>query len=368
MTGPRSAFPDLSRVRAALAADYADLDPLSAQGTHVVLCARALGFGGGPVALSVTLGHQGEPVPPSVSLANEAEITHLLDHPNVMPVSLPRTIEGYWTFETPLLTGRTLEDVLARGERLPFARVVAILQDAASALDAAEAAMIVHGALRPSCMHLSANGACVLSGFTLGADRKPGPAFAAAGSLYEAPEQRRTVRVDGRADQYALAIIAHELLTGAQRALRDDTGVIEIQPLEIPLGRPLAPDVPLHTSDAIRKATARDPNARFESSGEFVDALAFGSVGKVKAPHVVAEEPKKEKRSYAAAIVLLGMMLLSAAMVIAPAGTSNAIASVGESVGGEPASEPPEGAAPTRSGPGTTRQSSGMWQGIGARL
>ncbi len=332
MSDARVPFADLSRVREVLAAEYADLDVIASHGAFVVFCARALGFGGGPVTLTVALGPWGEPVAPPAGLAHAVELTRRVQHPNVMPVSLARVIEGYWTYEMPLLSGRTVADMLEPGVRTPFERVVSIMQDAAAALGAAHDLGIVHGALRPSCMHLSRNEACVLSEFTLGSGDRASPDVGPAVRLYDAPEQRRNGIVDGRADQYALALIAHELLTGTQRAMRDDSGVIEIQPLEIPVGRPLAPGVPLHAGNALRKATAKDPQARFQTVAAFVESFVLGAAARPEAPAVVREPERRVRRSYLATGALVALMIASVAFVFAPSGTTQAIIRTGEGV------------------------------------
>ncbi len=328
----------LSVVREALVAEYTDLREIAVHRTHAVFSARPAGelsgSEGAPgteptVALVVAVGAEGAPVPPAKGLVQAAELTARVQHPNVMSLQPPRTIAGYWTSER-LLSGPTLATLLDSGARVSYERVVAMLQDVAAALETAHAMNIAHGALRPSCIYVQPDGHCVVDGFThlIGGPVEP-LAFDDDAIPYEAPERRRTSRIDGRADQYALAVIAHELLTGARRAVRAESGGIEIHALEIPVGRELAKGVPAHAAHALRRAVARDPNARFETIAAFVDAFAGVTRVDERAPHVMPIATRHTVRSRIGAALLLVGVLLVAALVVAPNETTAAFIRVG---------------------------------------
>ena len=327
----------LSVVRDALAADYDDLREIAVHRTHAVFSARPAGelrwSEGAPgteptVAVIVAVAVDGAPVPPAQGLVQAAELTGRVQHPNVMPLQPPRTIAGYWTYERLLVP--TLATLLESGARQSYERVVAILQDVAAALETAHAMNIAHGALQPSCIYVQADGHCVVDGFThvMGGVAEP-LAYDDEAIPYEAPERRRTSRIDGRADQYALAVIAHELLTGARRAVRDESGGIEIQALEIPVGRQLAKGVPAYAADALRRATARDPNARFETISAFVENFAGVTRVDERAPHVMPIATRYTVRSRIGAALLMVGALLVAALVVAPNETTAAFIRVG---------------------------------------
>ena len=97
---------------------------------------------------------------------------------------------------------------------------------------------------------------------------------------YSAPEQVQGHDVDGRADQYALACVAFELLTGRAPYERD-------QPLAVLLAhlsaRPPSlaarrPGMPVAADRVIARALAKRPEQRYASCRDFTDALreAFG--------------------------------------------------------------------------------------------
>jgi hypothetical protein len=76
--------------------------------------------------------------------------------------------------------------------------------------------------------------------------------------------------MDGRVDQYALAIVTYELLRGRPTWRFTQEGGFEIDPIEIIVHRPLVPDAPVGAGTAIKRAISKDPAFRFVSASEFV--------------------------------------------------------------------------------------------------
>jgi hypothetical protein len=90
--------------------------------------------------------------------------------------------------------------------------------------------------------------------------------------------------VDGRADQYALAVIAYELLTGHTR-MHEETvqGIATVDPIEVPTDVPLRPGYPLYVNTALRRALSVVPDNRYPTVVEFADALAGRSRNSTRA-------------------------------------------------------------------------------------
>jgi hypothetical protein len=80
--------------------------------------------------------------------------------------------------------------------------------------------------------------------------------------------------VDGRMDQYALAVIAYELLRGRRTWHVSREGVVAVGALEVAPNRPIAAGAPLSASVAIKRATAREPSHRYPSVADFVRAFS----------------------------------------------------------------------------------------------
>jgi hypothetical protein len=92
---------------------------------------------------------------------------------------------------------------------------------------------------------------------------------------YASPEQAAGLSCDGRADQYALAVIAFEMLTGS-RPFRSKNwlALLEMHRTQEPSApRSLQPDLPDSVCAALMRALEKDPNRRFSSCEEFAVAL-----------------------------------------------------------------------------------------------
>ena len=110
---------------------------------------------------------------------------------------------------------------------------------------------------------------------------------------YMAPEQIMGRRVDGRADQYALACSAFELLTGAPPFSRDEPMAVMYAHLSESSPRLTSrlPGLPQAVEGVPSKALAKAPGDRYASCGQFADALrdAFGFPPYDSGPRAMAE-------------------------------------------------------------------------------
>ena len=92
---------------------------------------------------------------------------------------------------------------------------------------------------------------------------------------YIAPEQIQGKPVDGRADQYALACAAFELLTGQPPFRREEAAAVVYAQLSEPPPALTArrPDLPPDADEVVAKAMAKAPGDRYATCREFADAL-----------------------------------------------------------------------------------------------
>lgn len=158
--------------------------------------------------------------------AAEAKISVELAHPNIVNVfDLQR--EGSYSFLTmELLQGRSLRDWMEQraGTRTPFTvdEVLQLAQAVGSALDYAHR-KIVHRDIKPEniwvCESQTGGAQYKLMDFGIArlmSNSQMNQTRTAMGTAYYmAPEQLLTgVEVDGRADQFSLAVVIYELLAG----------------------------------------------------------------------------------------------------------------------------------------------------------
>ena len=112
-----------------------------------------------------------------------------------------------------LVEGQTLRSIM--GKPIPVAQALDLITRVAFALAAVHAANIVHRDVKPENIILRDHSSPVLVDFGVAVISGQHHRLPAAGTRnYMPPEQIRGHRLDGRADLYALGVIAHEMLLG----------------------------------------------------------------------------------------------------------------------------------------------------------
>jgi tRNA A-37 threonylcarbamoyl transferase component Bud32 len=210
----------------------------------------------------------------------EAIAAAKLTHPNV--VSMYDTgADGDQVFLVmEFIDGSTLKDVIREQGGLDVEQAAAIGEQVARALDYAHSRGLVHRDVKPANILIGTDGAVKVADFGI-AKADHGDDLTRTGMVlgtaaYVAPEQIRGEAVDGKADQYALAIVVYEALTGRQPFKADTPVATAAQRLErdpLPV-RSLRADAPRGLDAVLMRALARDPKDRFPTAGAFADALA----------------------------------------------------------------------------------------------
>ncbi len=198
--------------------------------------------------------------------------------------------------------GAELKQLLADGP-LPKEQAVGIAGQVAAALDAAHGRGLVHRDVKPSNVLVTPDGHAYLADFGLTRRLSDQAASFDAGlslgtPAYVAPEQIEGKEVDGRADQYSLACLLHECLTGTPPFPRASDAATLYAHLEE------APSAPSGLEQVLPRALAKDPAARYPACVEFVDA-ARAALG-------IAES---RRTRWPAAIAALGVAVLGAALL-----------------------------------------------------
>jgi YVTN family beta-propeller protein len=199
----------------------------------------------------------------------ESRLAASLDHPNVVPVFDAGEVEGQLYLAMRYVEGTDLKRLLVQEGKLEPGRAIAICSQVANALDAAHARGLVHRDVKPSNVLLDESGHAYLADFGLTRRlTEQAPGFETGLSLgtpaYVAPEQIEGKDVDGRADQYSLACMLHECLTGEPPFPRGSEAATLFAHLEEP--PPAAPGL----EAVMARALAKDPAQRYPSCAEFV--------------------------------------------------------------------------------------------------
>jgi hypothetical protein len=216
----------------------------------------------------------------------EAKLAARLDHPNIVPIFSVGQRNGIAFYTMRMVRGGNVEQMITPRHGLEVAQALGILRDVASALDYAHANGVVHRDIKPANVLVGDSGHALVADFGIARAFGNDAAGATAtgtgvvGSpAYMSPEQWRGEKVDGRADQYALAILAFELLSG--RRPFADASMQELLRMHLsdtpPAVTSLRGDLPSTMSAAIARGMSKQPEQRFASASAFVEALASKS-------------------------------------------------------------------------------------------
>jgi serine/threonine protein kinase len=230
----------------------------------------------------------------------ESRAAAAVDDPHIIPVFEAREAGGVLFIAMRYVPGGDVQTLVRDQGPLSPARAASILSPVASALDAAHAAGLIHRDVKPGNMLVDTRAGrpdhVYLSDFGLSKRTLSTSAGLTAsggfmGTLdYISPEQIAGRPVDGRADQYALACAAFEMLTGAPPFRSGEPTAVMYAQLSQPPPALTSrrPDLPRPADQALARALAKAPGDRYRSCREFADALrgAFGL-----APYDSASQP-----------------------------------------------------------------------------
>jgi serine/threonine protein kinase len=214
----------------------------------------------------------------------EAHAVAAVDHPHIIPVYEAGESGGVLYIAMRFVAGDDLRVVVGRDGALPARRAVGFISPVASALDAAHAAGLVHRDVKPANMLVDVGPHrpehVYLSDFGLARGVMSLGELTGAGQFlgtpdYAAPEQISGRPVDGRVDQYALGCVAYALLTAQVPFVREEPMAVLYAHLSAPPPRVTAirPDLSDAVDEVVAQAMAKAPEDRYDSCGDFADAL-----------------------------------------------------------------------------------------------
>jgi serine/threonine protein kinase len=214
----------------------------------------------------------------------ESRAAAAVDDPHVIPVHEAGEADGVLFITMRFVLGGDLRGVLEREGPLEPGRAAEFISPVASALDAAHGAGLVHRDIKPANILVDARAGrpdhVYLSDFGVSKGSAASVSMTGTGQFlgtphYSAPEQVQGRVLDGRADQYALACVAFQLLTGQVPFERDQGMAVLLAHLSEPPPS-LAerrPDLPPAAGQVLARALAKAPEERYSSCRAFADAL-----------------------------------------------------------------------------------------------
>jgi len=223
----------------------------------------------------------------------EARVQGALNHPNVALLFDYFVHDGAPVAVMEFIDGESLEQLIRRRGAIPAHEAIPIFKQALRGVAAAHRAGIIHRDLKPSNLMIAKDDIVKVMDF--GIAKRQGVTGATKAStsigspLYMAPEQILGRPVDCRTDIYALGITLYELLAG-QRPF-NSRGKPEYLVLDAHVNElPEPPTVyrygiPQPIVDAVMRALAKQPAARFQSAEDFMRALPDVPAPNAAAPH-----------------------------------------------------------------------------------
>ncbi len=305
-----------SKLQASIGDGYELLDLLGRGGMGIVFRAREIALDR-EVALKVLALDPVLAPDAYARFEREAKLAARLDHPNIVPIFSVGSGEGVAYYTMRLVRGGSVEELLGQSRVLDLHRATGILKEVAAALDYAHARGVVHRDIKPANILMGDTGHASVADFGIArALGQPGEATGTAiiGSpAYMSPEQWRGEELDGRADQYALAIVAFEMLAG--RRPFDSPRVQDLLDMHssgaIPDLAAVRPGADPAAAAAIRRALAKHPSERYPTASAFIDALAGRrltvGVPRASRPIPVAPAPKRRVGLVLALLALAGV-------------------------------------------------------------
>ncbi|GAA5176884.1 hypothetical protein GCM10023322_00140 [Rugosimonospora acidiphila] len=216
----------------------------------------------------------------------EARTMATINHPGVVDVydyGSDPVVGAYLVME--YVEGDALSRTLGRVGRLTPGRTMALMAQAADALQAAHDKGIVHRDVKPGNLLVRPDGTLVLTDFGIARSEMVGQLTAVGSVLgtasYISPEQATGAVATPLSDVYALGVVAYQCLAG-RRPFEGDN------PLELAMKHvrtqppPLPPDIPPAVRSIVERAMAKDPSARYPSAaalGQVARRAAAGLAG-----------------------------------------------------------------------------------------
>jgi serine/threonine protein kinase len=264
-------------------------------------------------------------------LLRDARAAALLKHPNIVAIHDIFEEGGRAYVVMEYVEGDTLAAML-KATSIPDPSVtLKVLRQMAEALDYTHSRGVIHRDIKPANVMIDSSGAAKIMDFGIARitdTRTSTPTGMVMGTVeYMAPEQILGEPLDGHADQFSLAVVAYQMLTGSTlfgpHTMATLTYKLVNESAPPPCTRNAA--LPLGVDTVLAKALAKAPAARFASCSEFVSALArvfseaptaplTQAAPAVASPPTVAA-PARSSRS--AALVAAALVVLAAGGALA---------------------------------------------------
>src|SRR5262249_51419335 len=234
----------------------------------------------------------------------EARAAAKLSHPNIVTVIDRGEAGGRQFIVFEFVDGQNLKQLIVGSGRLPVRDALELGIEIGRALAFAHAQGLVHRDVKPQNVLLG-NGDVKVTDFGIARSLDVSAGLTQTGTVlgtgeYISPEQATGRQADARTDVYSLGVVMYELLAGEPPYSGDSFVAVAMRHVNDPVASISAarPDVPLRVDAALQRATAKDPDDRFQSMSDFVVELGacLAGLGEVDAERTVISAPAVQTR------------------------------------------------------------------------
>ena len=219
---------------------------------------------------------------------SEAQTIATWRHDNIIQVYYAGNEDDIYYFVMEYIDGEDLTDYMYlrhhKGELIPYEKVISILRATASGLDYAHSKGVIHRDVKPSNIMMGIDNRVVLMDFGLALDVQKGTIGESFGTPhYIAPEQAQDASTAvAQSDQYALGVIAYEMLTG--QVPFDNPSAMNVAIMHMtdvpPNPSTINPNLTTDVEHVLLKVLSKQPSQRFPSCQAFIETLEHAIAGR----------------------------------------------------------------------------------------
>ena len=217
-------------------------------------------------------------------LLRDARNAGQLAHPNIVTVYGFEEDGDLAFIVMEFVEGTTVAPLLRGSKKLDASHTLRYISQACAALDYAHKHGIVHRDIKPENIMLTKEDEVKIADFGISKvirgssleDTQTQVGIVMGTLFYMSPEQVRGSHVDGRSDQFSIAVVAYQMLTGVLPfSAQEPTAIIfKISFEEPPAPELLNPGLDPAAGAVIKKALSKKAEDRYSTCSEFAEALA----------------------------------------------------------------------------------------------
>jgi len=233
-----------------------------------------------PVAVKVMHREMSEQADQLERFRQEARAVAKLSHPNVVAVIDAGEDKGHPYIVFEYVEGETLKQRINRVGALDAQEALAYAIEIARGLTVAHARKMVHRDIKPQNVLIDSEGRAKLTDFGISRQLESDGLTATGRVLgttdYVSPEQAMGHGVDQRSDIYSLGVVLYEMLIGQVPYHADSQVGVAMKHVneDMPDVQTRRPELSAAAALVVERATAKDPNQRYQDVGEMIDDLS----------------------------------------------------------------------------------------------